>query len=41
MRDGFSVLAAVVDVPMRKQSTPWDRSPQIEAALVRNDHATE
>lgn len=27
----ISVQAAAV--PMRRQSTPWDRSPQIEAAL--------
>ncbi len=36
-RDGFSLqaaaAAAAAAVPMRKQCTPWDRSPQIEAAL--------
>lgn len=32
-RDSFSLQAAAVAVPMRKQSTPWDRSPQIEPAL--------
>lgn len=31
--DVFSLQAAAIAVPMRKQSTPWDRSPRIEAEL--------